>query len=151
MSHENAKSIWKKIQEAGDFLKDKLPPHPSHPQGRNSYAHVALEIKSHFGASYKDIEDLGEKNFYDLSKCLKELDIVVSSDTSIIHLCGLLNIKAYMLLNYNSDWRWFFDEEKTFWYPSIKIIKQKKINEWNFVFEKLEGELMNLYKNKFKA
>ena len=101
--------------------------------------------------SYKDIEDLGEKNFYDLSKCLKELDIVVSSDTSIIHLCGLLNIKAYMLLNYNSDWRWFFDEEKTFWYPSIKIIKQKKINEWNFVFEKLEVELMNLYKNKFKA
>ena len=101
--------------------------------------------------SYKDIEDLGEKNFYDLSKCLKELDIVVSSDTSIIHLCGLLNIKAYMLLNYNSDWRWFFDEEKTFWYPSIKIIKQKKINEWNFVFEKLEVELMNLYNKKFKA
>ena len=86
-----------------------------------------------------------------MSKCLKELDIIVSSDTSIIHLCGLLNIKAYMLLNYNSDWRWFFDEEKTFWYPSIKIIKQKKINEWNFVFEKLEAELMNLYNNKFKA
>ena len=101
--------------------------------------------------SYDNIEDLGEKNFYDLSKCLKELDIIVSSDTSIIHLCGILNIKAYMLLNYNSDWRWFFDEERTFWYPSIKIIKQKKINEWSFVFEKLEAELMNLYNNKFKA
>ena len=57
MSPENAKSIWKQILEAGDFLKDKLPPHSSHPKGRNPYAHVALEIKNHFGVSYKDVED----------------------------------------------------------------------------------------------
>ena len=91
-----------------------------------------------------------KKDFYDLSICLKELDIIASSDTSIIHLCGILNIKAYLLLNYNSDWRWFFDKDKTIWYPSIQIIKQKKINDWSYVFEKLETELTNLYKNKFK-
>ena len=100
--------------------------------------------------SYTNIEDLGKKDFYDLSICLKELDIIASSDTSIIHLCGILNIKAYLLLNYNSDWRWFFDKDKTIWYPSIQIIKQKKINDWSYVFEKLETELTNLYKNKFK-
>lgn len=100
--------------------------------------------------SYNNIEDLGEKNFYDLAKCLKELDIIVSSDTSIIHLCGILNIKAYLLLNYNSNWRWFFDEEKTIWYPSIKIIKQKKVNDWDSVFNRLETELISLYNNKFK-
>tara|TARA_B100001769_G_C21681632_1_gene377477 strand:+ start:88 stop:315 length:228 start_codon:yes stop_codon:yes gene_type:complete len=58
MSPGNAKTLWKAILEAGDFLKDKLPPHPSHPKGRNPYAHVALEIKNKFGASYKDIEDI---------------------------------------------------------------------------------------------
>ena len=57
MSPKNAKYIWKIILDAGDFLKDKLPPHPSHPKGRNPYAHVALEIKNHFGDSYKDISD----------------------------------------------------------------------------------------------
>ena len=100
--------------------------------------------------SYTNIEDLGKKDFYDLSICLKELDIIASSDTSIIHLCGILNIKAYLLLNYNSDWRWFFDKDKTIWYPSIQIIKQKKINDWSYVFEKLDTELTILYKNKFK-
>ena len=35
----------------------RLPDHPSHPKGRNPYAHIALEIKNHFGMSYKDIED----------------------------------------------------------------------------------------------
>ena len=57
MNLENAKIIWKSIQEAGDYLQDKLPSHPNHPKGINPYAHVALEIKTHFKMTYKDISD----------------------------------------------------------------------------------------------
>ena len=57
MNVNNAKIIWKEIQKTGDFLKGKLPDHPNHPKGRNPYAHVALEIKNHFGMTYKDIPD----------------------------------------------------------------------------------------------
>ena len=57
MNKENAKILWKKIQETGDILKDKLLDHPNHPKGRNPYAHVALEVKNHFGMTYKDISD----------------------------------------------------------------------------------------------
>ena len=57
MNKENSSKIWKLIQETGDFLKDKLLDHPNHPKGRNPYAHVALEVKNHFGMTYKDISD----------------------------------------------------------------------------------------------
>ena len=57
MNKDNASNIWKLIQETGDFLKDKLPDHPNHPNGRNPYAHVALEVKNYFGMTYKDIPD----------------------------------------------------------------------------------------------
>ena len=57
MNKENASKLWKIIQEAGDDLRGKLPDHPNHPKGRNSYAHVALCIKSKFKKSYKDIDD----------------------------------------------------------------------------------------------
>ena len=57
MNEDNKKRIWKLIQKTGDELIGRLPDHPSHPKGRNPYAHIALEIKSHFGMSYKDIED----------------------------------------------------------------------------------------------
>ena len=57
MNKENASKIWKLIQETGDFLKGKLPDHSNHPKGRNPYAHVALEVKNHFGMTYKDISD----------------------------------------------------------------------------------------------
>ena len=45
------------MQEAGDFLKNQLPDHPNHPNGRNPYAHVAICVKQKFSSSYKEIED----------------------------------------------------------------------------------------------
>ena len=57
MNKENTKKLWNLIQETGDFLKGRLPEHPNHPKGRNPYAHVALEVKNHFGITYKDIPD----------------------------------------------------------------------------------------------
>ena len=57
MNRENANKLWKIIQEADDYLLGQLPDHPKHPKGRNSYAHVAICVKDHFNASYKDIPD----------------------------------------------------------------------------------------------
>ena len=59
------------IQEAGDFLKNKLPNHPSHPKVRNPYAHVALCIKTKFNKSYKDIDDVKFNEVVDYIEYLK--------------------------------------------------------------------------------
>ncbi|PPR50493.1 MAG: hypothetical protein CFH14_00871 [Alphaproteobacteria bacterium MarineAlpha5_Bin4] len=70
MNNENAKKLWKLIQETGDFLKGKLPDHPIHPRGRNPYAHVALEVKNHFKKSYKELPD---EKFNEILKYLEYL------------------------------------------------------------------------------
>ena len=57
LNKENTSKIWRLIQQTGDELLGKLPDHPNHPKGRNSYAHVALEVKTHFQMTYKDIPD----------------------------------------------------------------------------------------------
>ena len=71
MQKENSAKIWKIIQEAGDYLQNKLPNHPSHPQGRNPYAHVALCIKTKFNRSYKDIDDKKFNEVVDYIEYLK--------------------------------------------------------------------------------
>ena len=70
MNKDNASKIRKLIQETGDFLKGKLPDHHNHPKGRNPYAHVALEIKNHFGMTYKDIPD---EKFNEVINYLEEI------------------------------------------------------------------------------
>ena len=72
MNNENARKLWKLIQETGNFLKGKLPDHPNHPKGRNPYAHVALEVKNHFGMTYKNIPD---EKYNEVIDYLEELRI----------------------------------------------------------------------------
>jgi hypothetical protein len=94
--------------------------------------------------SFSNLFDFGDKSLFEVSEVMKELDLVISSDTSIIHLAGILNIKSILLLNYNSDWRWFQDKKKTVWYPSVEIIKQKTFNSWDYVFYKLKERIEKL-------
>ena len=74
MNKENSAKLWKLIQEAGDYLQGKLPDHPNHPKGRNSYAHVAICIRSKFKKSYKDIEDKNLQEVVDYIEYLKNKD-----------------------------------------------------------------------------
>ena len=94
--------------------------------------------------SFSNLYDFGDKSLFEVSKVMKELDLVISSDTSIIHLAGILNIKSILLLNYNSEWRWFKDDKKTVWYPSVEIIKQKTFNSWDNVFYELKERIEKL-------
>ena len=94
------------------------------------------------------MKDLGHNSIHEISKIISQLDLVISSDTSIIHLAGILNVKSILLLNFNSDWRWFNDTKKTIWYPSVDIIKQKKFDSWENVFKELETKLKELIHKK---
>ena len=96
-----------------------------------------------------NLTDLSEKSLFEISLILNQFDLIVSTDTSLIHLAGILNIKSILLLSCSSDWRWFSDTKKTIWYPSISIIKQTKFNSWDSVFSEL-GDVLNEKKNARK-
>ena len=70
MNKKNTSKLWKLIQATGDDLLGKLPSHPNHPKGRIPYAHVALEVKTHFKMTYKDIPD---ENFDEVVRFLEFL------------------------------------------------------------------------------
>ena len=51
-------------------------------------------------------------------------DILITIDTSIAHLAGAMGIRTYLMLPYDSEWRWFYNEKSTEWYNSIKIFRE---------------------------
>ena len=101
--------------------------------------------------SLTNLFDQGNNSLYEIANLMNSLDLIISSDTSIIHLAGILNINSVLLLNYNSDWRWFDDSKSTIWYPSIKILKQNKFDDWTNVFVELKEILKNYISDKKKA
>jgi tetratricopeptide (TPR) repeat protein len=84
------------------------------------------------------------RNYSDTAAFLKNIDLLITIDTSIAHLAGALGIKTYLLLPLDSEWRWFYDTEKTMWYDSIKIFKQEKPDDWKSVIERVKNELTRI-------
>ena len=89
---------------------------------------------------YYGITDLsGElKTFKETAAIIKNLDLVITIDTSVAHLAGALGTKTYLLLSYKHDWRWAHYGEYSVWYPTIKMIKQTEFGNWENSFEKLK-------------
>jgi|GEM_PF-6838050 len=87
------------------------------------------------------------ENYLDTANIINELDLVISVDTSIIHLAGSLFKESLLLLSEANDFRWKNDSDSNLWYPTVKILKQKEFNNWESVFEKIDKYLNDNYKN----
>ena len=83
-------------------------------------------------------------DFSDTAAIILNLDCVISVDTSVIHLAGTLNKKAFLMLPFCPDWRWQVDRGDTPWYPSVRIIRQTKMNDWSQAISELKMAVSNL-------
>ena len=86
--------------------------------------------------------DLGENSFEDTISILKNIDLLITSDTAIAHLAGTLNINTYLLLSYNPEWRWYVEIKNRCFYPNLKIIQQEDAYSWKSVFDRLKETII---------
>lgn len=75
------------------------------------------------------------KDFYDTAKVINAVDVVVTVDTSVLHLAGALGKSTYGLLNFEHDARW--DVEP--WYPSVTLVKLRNQDDWLAAFRTIIG------------
>lgn len=83
-------------------------------------------------------------DFADTASIIKQLDLVISIDTSVAHLAGALGKPIWTLLSFIPDWRWMLNRKDSPWYPSIRLFRQPKLGDWDSVFEDVFIELKNL-------
>jgi tetratricopeptide (TPR) repeat protein len=75
------------------------------------------------------------------------LDVIVSVDTSVAHLCGALGLRTWVLLPRTPDWRWMRNREDTPWYPSMKLYRQSKAGDWDGVLGRVAADLRREFGN----
>ncbi len=87
------------------------------------------------------IINYGNFNFEEISAIISNLDLVISIDTSLLHLSCLLNKETWGLLSAFCDWRWgsFYNYNK---YETLKLFRQTKIDDWDDVLNKVESDLL---------
>jgi len=87
-----------------------------------------------------NIIDLSRNNFDDILAIIQNLDLVITIDTSFVHLACLCKKETWLLLSTNPDWRWFKYYELNP-YQNLKIFRQTDFNNWDKVIDLLENDL----------
>ncbi|MEM7697228.1 MAG: hypothetical protein AAF236_02350, partial [Verrucomicrobiota bacterium] len=89
------------------------------------------------------IMDLGPE-LADLSltaSVLRELDLLITPDTSVPHLAGTLGRPTWLMLHHPADWRWGQSGESSPWYPEVRLFRQKRFSDWSGVVEEVNQAL----------
>ncbi|HVA46445.1 MAG TPA: tetratricopeptide repeat protein [Pirellulales bacterium] len=79
--------------------------------------------------------------FMDTAAIMKCVDLVITSDTAMPHLAGALGVPVWMALPAVADWRWMRSGERSPWYPSMRIFRQREAENWAELFERMAEEL----------
>jgi len=69
-------------------------------------------------------------DFADTAAIVAALDVVVSVDTSVVHLAGLFGKPVFLLDRYDGCWRWLSGRRDSPWYPNLTIFRQDEPGEW---------------------
>ena len=87
--------------------------------------------------------DLGPElhDFADTAAVIDQLDLVVSVDTSLVHLAGALGKPVWTLLPTPSDWRWLDDRDDSPWYPTMRLFRQRRQGDWPEVLARVQEAL----------
>jgi tetratricopeptide (TPR) repeat protein len=89
------------------------------------------------------IDHTGElHDFEDTAALVDQLDLVISVDTSVAHLAGALGKPVWLLNRFDTCWRWLSAGDRSVWYPSMKIFRQRSAGEWDEVIARVQAELM---------
>ncbi|MBI3837411.1 MAG: hypothetical protein HY288_05705, partial [Planctomycetia bacterium] len=82
--------------------------------------------------------------FMDTAAVMKNLDLVITSDTATPHLAGALGVPVWVALGKVPEWRWLLDRRDSPWYPTIRLFRQRTRGDWSDVFARMAGELRQI-------
>ena len=102
-----------------------------------------FKFKNKLSDFSKEIDN-GENSFEDTIAILENIDLLITSDTAIVHVASTMNKKTWLLLDSSADWRWNLETEKFRWYDCQKSFRQKKINSWDNVINEVAKNLKNI-------
>jgi tetratricopeptide (TPR) repeat protein len=97
----------------------------------------------HPGPLPDGITDLlaGVSDFADTAERIAELDLVIAVDTAVAHLAATMGKPVWLLSRFRGCWRWLQGRDDSPWYPSMRIFRQERPNDWPGVIDRVRKAL----------
>ena len=116
------------------------------PPSEFQYICLQKEIKESDLLSFSERQDVafyGDQlhDFSDTAALVENLDLIISTCTSVPHLSGAMGKPTWVLLGHVPDWRWMLHRDDSPWYPSVKIYRQDASWQWDAVVDRVRQDL----------
>jgi tetratricopeptide (TPR) repeat protein len=103
-------------------------------------------VKQLQGSAWRDrvcdfTDDLHD--FSDTAALIENLDLVISVDTSVLHVAGALGKPVWLLNRHNTCWRWLREREDSPWYPTVRQFRQDAARDWSPVIARAAASLQD--------
>lgn len=99
---------------------------------------------------YSNIIDMKPyvNDYSDTAAALMQMDRVISIDTSLIHMAGVVGVKSYLMLPFEQEWRWYGGKNGISpWYETVKMFRQTPDCSWDSVVKSVKEELVRTLYN----
>lgn len=116
------------------------------PHSDFQYVCLQKEIKESDLFSFSERQDVafyGDQlhDFSDTAALVENLDLIISTCTSVPHLSGAMGKPTWVLLGHVPDWRWMLHRDDSPWYPSVKLYRQDASWQWDAVVDRVRQDL----------
>lgn len=112
----------------------------------NLYENKGIKIQKFMGIDYFN-------DIIGVASIIEACDIVITCSNVNAHISGALGKKTFLLLPLGKGrlWNWNTEQNKSIWYPSVKIFQQTKCNDWAYPINSVKTEILSLFNNlRFK-
>jgi tetratricopeptide (TPR) repeat protein len=80
-------------------------------------------------ADFTDL-DADINDFSDTAAILQNMDLLISIDTSVVHVAGALARPVWMLLAFSPGHMWMLERTDSPWYPTFTLFRQPAYQDW---------------------
>lgn len=87
-------------------------------------------------------------DFLETAAIIKNCDLVITSDTSVAHLSAGLGQETWLLLKDIPEWRWGLSGSESFWYPTMRLFRQRTRGNWNEVIDSMTQTFLERVSNR---
>ena len=113
-------SDWKKRFNANCFCLQSGHEHP-----------LTNDVIDEVDTGNLELPSLDSGDWLTTTQVVESMDLVLTVDTAMAHLCGSLGVPCIVLLNAPCDWRWGQEGDRSFLYESVRLARCPFPNAWD--------------------
>ena len=84
-------------------------------------------------------------DFVENAAIMMNCDLIITTDSCVAHLAGRLGQPTWLLLQKVPEWRWGMEGSTTFWYPSMRLFRQREHGNWSEVMDRVASALQIVF------